>query len=159
MTTPSPSTGRPLVVVSTSPAQTLALGRRLAALIRPGDVILLVGRLGAGKTLFASGVAEGLGVQETVTSPTFVLVRSYDGFLPVHHADVYRLGSTAEFDDLDLLSDDEGVLLIEWGDVVAGAIPADHLVVRLEAQHDESRTVVFSPQGDWAARSLDGLVA
>ncbi len=152
--------GPSLEFTSTSPAETLALGRRLAGLLRPGDVILLVGRLGTGKTLLASGIAEGLGVEEPVTSPTFVIVRSYDGFLPVHHADVYRLGSTGEFDDLDLFATaDEGVLLIEWGNAIAAAVPDDHLVVELIAAGDETRLIRFAPHGDWCDRPLNGLVA
>ena len=112
-------------VRSTSPQETLALGRRLATLLEAGDVVLLAGKLGSGKTLLVSGVAEGLGIAGPVVSPSFVLVREYrDGFLPLIHADVYRLGSTAEFDDLELPdSANEGVLLIEWGSAVAGSVP------------------------------------
>ena len=158
MSASQPAPGNSLTTSSATPAETLAVGRKLAALLRPGDVLLLVGRLGAGKTLLASGIAEGLGVEERVTSPTFVILRSYDGFLPVHHADVYRLSSTGEFDDLDLLaSGQDGVLLIEWGDAVAGAIPPDHLVVRMDVHPDESRTITFVPQGSWVERSLEGL--
>lgn len=159
MNVPTPSPGPRITVTCESPAETLALGRRLAALLRPGDVLLLVGRLGAGKTLFASGVAEGLGVQDIVTSPSFVLVRSYDGFMPVHHADIYRLGSTGEFDDLDLFSTAaDGVLMIEWGDAIAAAVTDDHLVVALAAQPDESRVVTMMPHGSWNERPLESLV-
>lgn len=160
MKQPASSSGPSLELLAASPADTLALGRRLAGLLRPGDVVLLVGRLGAGKTLLASGIAEGLGVQEQVTSPSFVLIRSYDGFMPLHHVDVYRLGSTAEFDDLDLFANSEdGVVLIEWGNAVAAAVPADHLVVELEVSDDESRTIGFHPHGKWSVRDLGDLVA
>lgn len=149
--TPNPSVD----VVSTSPADTLAVGRRLAGLLRPGDVVLLAGRLGAGKTLLASGIGEGLGVEEPVISPSFVLVRSYEGFVPLHHADVYRLGSTAEFDDLDLLSSaNDGVLLIEWGDVVASVVPPDHLLVEINIVDEQQRVLHFTPHGAWLQRSL-----
>lgn len=145
-------------IVTQSPADTLALGRRLAALLRAGDIVLLAGRLGCGKTLFVSGVAEGLGVQETVTSPSFVIVQQYDGFLPIYHADVYRLGSLGEFDDLDLgASADEGVLLIEWGNAVAAGVPADHLVVEIEIEGESQRRFRFVPVGTWADRSLEDL--
>lgn len=159
MSAPEPSTPQ-LVVSSASPADTLALGRRLAGLLRPGDVVLLEGRLGAGKTVLASGIAEGLGVQEKVTSPTFVLVRSYDGFMPLHHADVYRLSSIAEFDDLDLsATSGDGVLLIEWGNAVATSVPEDHLVVAIESIGGAERRICVTPHGEWATRSLEGLVA
>jgi tRNA threonylcarbamoyladenosine biosynthesis protein TsaE len=147
-------------VETDSPAGTLALGRRLAALLTAGDVLLLAGRLGVGKTLFVSGVAEGLGVAEPVTSPSFVLVRSYEGFIPVVHADVYRLGSTGEFEDLELPDTARrGVLMIEWGDVVAAGVPADHLVIRIESTGESSRRFTFDPSGSWVGRSLAELVA
>jgi tRNA threonylcarbamoyladenosine biosynthesis protein TsaE len=143
-----------------SPAETLALGRRLAASLRAGDVLLLSGQLGVGKTLLAAGVAEGLGVEEPVTSPSFVLVRSYEGFLPVVHADVYRLGSTSEFDDLELPdSARRGVLMIEWGDAVTMGVPADHLVIRIESTGDSSRRFEFIPAGSWVDRPLTELSA
>ena len=96
-------------------ADTRAAARRLAALCRPGDVIVLNGRLGAGKTAFAGGLADGLGVDEQVTSPSFVLMRSYrSGFLPFFHVDAYRLGSIGEFEDLAALeSAEDGVVVID----------------------------------------------
>ena len=149
-----------LELASKSPSATLAVAQRLAGLLRPGDVILLVGRLGAGKTLFACGVAEGLGVQEPVTSPTFVIAKRYDGFMPVYHADVYRLGSSSEFDDLDLPAlAEEGVLMIEWGNAVSALVPSDHLVIELGMVGDSERSIRFTPEGSWCGRSLDDLVA
>ena len=99
-------------------ADTQAFAGRLASTLRPGDVIVLVGGLGAGKTLFTGGLASGLGVEEPVVSPSFVLVRQYSsGFMALVHVDVYRLGSLNEFDDLDVFElAEEGVLVIEWGD-------------------------------------------
>lgn len=137
-------------------ADTRAVGRRLAALCRPGDVVILHGRLGAGKTAFAGGLAEGLAVDEQVTSPSFVLVRRYDsGFLPLIHADVYRLGSLAEFDDLDVLDEaSEGVLVIEWGEAVASELPADRLTVVIEVADSEVRTITLDPMGEWESRNL-----
>ena len=144
---------------SESPEDTLALGRRLASLLTSGDVILLNGRLGAGKTLLASGIAEGLGVSGPVVSPSFVIARSYDdGFLPLVHADVYRLGSMAEFDDLELAdSARDGVLLIEWGEAVVGGLPRDHLAVRIEIADASTRDVTIEPHGAWEGRSLEAL--
>lgn len=144
-----------LTVECTTAADTRSLGRRLAAMLRPGDVILLGGGLGAGKTVFASGVGEGLGVEEPVVSPTFVLVRFYDGLMPLVHADVYRVGSSAEVEDLDLpFEARDGVLLVEWGEAVEQCFPEDHLVVRLEAGEDETRKVTLDGRGTWASRPL-----
>ena len=146
-------------VRSTSPLETLALGRRLATLLEAGDVVLLAGKLGSGKTLLVSGVAEGLGIDGPVTSPSFVLVREYDdGFLPLVHADVYRLGSMAEFDDLELPdSASDGVLLIEWGTAVAGGVPEDHLVIHIDVLGEGERRFRFEAKGDWVTRRLGEL--
>ena len=145
-------------IASNTPAETLALGRRLAAMLRAGDIVLLAGKLGAGKTLFAAGIGEGLGVEEPLTSPSFILARAHEGFMPVVHADVYRLGTSAEFEDLDLPEQArDGVLLIEWGDVVAQGVPEDHLVVEIEVTGESERMFKFCPAGAWATRPLGEL--
>jgi len=148
-----------LIEIATSnPAETLALGRRLAAMLSAGDILLLSGQLGAGKTMFAAGIGEGLGVEEQLTSPSFILARSHQGFMPLVHADVYRLGSSAEFEDLDLPEQArDGVLLIEWGDAVAHGVPDDHLLVRIEITGESERLFRFKPCGAWAERSLGEL--
>ena len=148
-----------LEVRTLSPNDTLALGRRLAALLRAGDMVLLSGRLGSGKTLFVAGVAEGLGVEERVLSPSFVIVKAYeDGFLPLVHADVYRLGSMAEFDDLELTDDSEdGVIIIEWGEAIAGSVPEDHLAVTIEIDDESERTFRFEAHGSWLDRDLSAV--
>jgi tRNA threonylcarbamoyladenosine biosynthesis protein TsaE len=136
------------------PGDTADLGARLAALLRPGDVVVLSGPLGAGKTLFTSGIAAGLGVEEPVISPTFILTREYSsGFLPLIHADIYRLSTRNEFDDLDLLSQSsQGVLVIEWGDVVEPILPPDHLRVNFEVDDEEARSITLVPFGSWRSR-------
>ncbi len=127
-------------------------------MLRAGDIILLAGKLGAGKTLFAGGIGEGLGVEEQLTSPSFILARSHEGFMPVVHADVYRLGTSAEFEDLDLPEQArDGVLLIEWGDVVAHGVPQDHLMVQIEVVGESERVFRFTPSGSWASRPLGEL--
>ena len=144
-------------LVSTSPDQTLDIGRKLARVLGSGDVVLLSGRLGAGKTLLVSGIAEGMGVQEQVTSPSFVLVHEYDGFLKIIHADMYRIGSTGEFDDLELTSRARGgVLVIEWGDVVASVL-TDYLLVDMSITGESTRMMRFVPMGSWSERSLEEL--
>lgn len=138
---------------------TEALGGRLASSLRPGDIVVLAGGLGAGKTLFTRGLATGLGVDEPVVSPSFVLVREYrSGFLPVIHADVYRLGTMNEFDDLDVLEmSKDGVLVIEWGGAVESALPPDHLRIEFDVEEDETRTLRFIGEGAWASRDLGGM--
>lgn len=137
-------------------ADTRAFASRFASVLRPGDVVLLSGGLGVGKTLFTGGLATGLGVEETVVSPSFVLVRQYlSGFLPIIHVDVYRLGSINEFEDLDVFEmAAEGVLVIEWGDAVKAALPAAHLLVEFEVEDDETRVLRLVPHGDWNDRDL-----
>jgi tRNA threonylcarbamoyladenosine biosynthesis protein TsaE len=149
-----------VVLNSSSPSDTLAIGRRIAGLLGAGDVVLLAGRLGCGKTLLAGGIAEGLGVTDIVTSPSFVLVRSYHGLLPVIHADVYRLGSSGEFEDLELPDGSrDGVLMVEWGNVIEQGVPADHLLVEIEISGDTERVFRILPKGEWPADRLAELVS
>jgi tRNA threonylcarbamoyladenosine biosynthesis protein TsaE len=149
-----------LSVVCPEEADTMAVAGRLAAEVRPGDVIVLAGSLGAGKTRFAGGLAAGLGVEEQVVSPSFILMREYrSGFLPFVHVDVYRLGSINEFEDLDVYERAaDGVLVIEWGDAVGSALPPDVLTVRFEVSDDGARTLTFAPSGDWRERDLGRVV-
>ena len=135
---------------------TRALAAELSAFARPGDLILLEGGLGAGKTAFAQGFARGLGVEEPVTSPAFVLMHSYPGRIPVIHIDVYRLDSMQELIDLGMaeILDEDAVTLIEWGDVVSPALPTDFLAVRLEpGESDDERIVSMRAVGPtWPGR-------
>ncbi len=116
-----------------SPAETRNLAAALASLAEPGDLILLVGDLGAGKTTFTQGFAAALGVSTQVTSPTFTLANQYQGKLLIHHLDVFRLEQISEVLDLDLfeLLDSEGVTLIEWGNVVRQTLPDEYLEIAL----------------------------
>jgi tRNA threonylcarbamoyladenosine biosynthesis protein TsaE len=136
---------------------TRALAADMAALAAPGDLIVLAGDLGTGKTAFAQGFARGLGVDEPVTSPAFVLVRTYEGRLPLAHLDVYRLDYMQEIVDLGIaeLLDDGAVTLVEWGDAVEPALPADFLEVRLEAPEGltDDRLLTFRSVGPtWPPR-------
>jgi len=141
-----------------TPDEMESFGRKLAALLRPGDIVLLNGSLGVGKTLLVSGIAQALGVEARVTSPTFLVVRTYAGLLPLTHADVYRLGSTAEFLDLELVDNAaDGVLMIEWGDAVRSALPDEYLDVRIEMSEDGRRRVTLNGEGEWETRSLEEL--
>jgi tRNA threonylcarbamoyladenosine biosynthesis protein TsaE len=147
----------PITAATSSIAQTRALAAALAELARPGDLFLLVGDLGAGKTAFTQGFGAALGVQEPITSPTFTLARVYRGRLEMNHLDVYRLAQLDEVMDLGLqeLLDGDSVTLIEWGDVVAPALGADSLEVRIGyGAGDDDRTIALTPIGTrWAART------
>ncbi len=142
-----------------APSETLALGQRLASILQPGDVLLLNGRLGTGKTLLTSGIAEGLGITVPVVSPSFLLFRRYDdGFLPLIHADVYRLGSIAEYEDLELRQTAaDGVLVVEWGEAVASAVTEDRLEIHIAMDAEGSRSFKFEPYGSWTSRALEGV--
>ncbi len=149
-----------IIVEAPTAPDTRRLGRALAGLVRKGDIILLTGSLGTGKTVLAAGVAEGLGVSEPLVSPSFVLVREYaDGFMPLVHADVYRLGSSTEFEDLDLLEiGRNGLLMIEWGDSVASLLPDTYLTIEIAGTGDQARSIRLTPRGGWLKRSLEELV-
>jgi tRNA threonylcarbamoyladenosine biosynthesis protein TsaE len=149
---------------------TRALAAALAIACRPGDVLLLVGGLGAGKTTFAQGFGAALGVEDPITSPTFTLVRQYpcsgaNGVTQLIHADVYRLDRLAEVVDLalDELVEQSAVALVEWGDAAAPVLGDETLTVALHrSEDDDSRRVVLTEAGpSWAARhdELVGAVA
>lgn len=144
-------------VTTFSPAQTGSLAEVLADLAAPGDVLVLVGDLGAGKTAFSKAYGAALGVDEPMTSPTFTLAREYEGRLRLHHLDVYRLEQMSEVLDLDLpeLLDSGGVVLIEWGDVILPMLQADYLEVRFTfGEGDDDRLIELRPVGErWMART------
>ena len=137
------------------PADTVALGRELADILRPGDLVVLVGPLGAGKTALTQGIGAGLGVREPVTSPTFVISRVHrGGRLPLVHVDAYRLGSVADVDDLDLdVTVEDSVTVVEWGQGLVERLTDEHLEVRLDRQDDDVRTATLVPSGPgWEER-------
>jgi tRNA threonylcarbamoyladenosine biosynthesis protein TsaE len=144
-----------------TPADTRALGADLAGLVRAGDLVVLVGPLGAGKTALTQGIGEALGVREPVTSPTFVIARVHrGGRLPLVHVDAYRLGGVADVDDLDLdASTDESVTVVEWGQGLVEQLADEHLEVRLDRREDDVRTALLVPHGPGWAQRLDGAGA
>lgn len=141
---------------TTSADDTKALAAALAELARPGDLLLLAGDLGAGKTAFTQGYGAALGIDDLITSPTFTLVNSYEGRLELNHIDVYRLEALAEVVELGVpeMLDEGGVAVVEWGDVVAPALPADYLEIRFGfTDDDDERVLELVPTGPrWSAR-------
>lgn len=133
---------------------TRAFGRSLAAVLRAGDLVVLSGPLGAGKTALAQGIGAGLGVEGAVTSPTFVIARIHRGPLPLVHVDAYRLGGVAEVDDLDLdASLEDSVTVVEWGEGLVEQLADAYLEVRIDRRDDETRVVELVPHGAaWADR-------
>ena len=135
---------------------TKALAAVVASQAAAGDVILLAGELGAGKTAFVQGFGAALGVDEPITSPTFTLAHQYEGTLVLHHLDVYRLERLAELDDIGVaeLLDENGVVLIEWGDAVAPALPNDYLEIAMRyGEGDDDRHLELRCVGGrWSAR-------
>lgn len=145
-----------LELLSNSPEETQEIGRVLGSHACPGDVILLVGGLGAGKTCLTQGIAWGLGVQEQARSPTFVLVCQYQGRLVLHHIDLYRLDSVEEIWDLGL---DEylfgdGVCVVEWAEKAPEVFPAKHLLIELEYVGETQRRLTLKGQNSRDERLL-----
>jgi tRNA threonylcarbamoyladenosine biosynthesis protein TsaE len=151
-----------LRTVTRSADETLQLAAEIGALLRPGDIVVLAGDLGTGKTTFARGLARAVGVTEPVVSPTFTIVREYEGRMPLIHVDVYRLDNLQELHDLGFeeLLDDRAVTLVEWGDVVATMLPPQRLEITIEpGVAEDDRTVTVRARGPaWFARE-DALAA
>ena len=144
----------------TTVEDTRAFGRELAGILRAGDLVVLTGPLGAGKTALAQGIGSGLGVMGTVTSPTFVISRVHrpdparGGTVPLVHVDAYRLGGVAEVDDLDLdASLEDSVTVVEWGSGKVEQLADSHLLVRIERRDDDTRVVELCARGaGWPER-------
>jgi tRNA threonylcarbamoyladenosine biosynthesis protein TsaE len=143
---------------------TLLIGERVGAVLDAGDLVVLSGDLGAGKTVLAKGIARGLGVADQVVSPTFTIVREYRGRVPLKHLDVYRLDHLQEAIDIGLeeILDGESVVLVEWGEGVLSLLPEDRLEIRLaqlppEEADDDTRVLSLHPVGaSWIGR-VDGF--
>lgn len=137
-------------MTSGSPEETQAIGRNLGRLAAAGDIFLLTGPLGVGKTSLTQGIARGLGIEDYVASPSFVLVRELHGRLPLYHVDLYRLDNIEEIFELGL--DDylygKGLCVIEWAEKGKGVLPETHLLIELSYISDTARRLRFFPHGE-----------
>jgi len=138
-----------LTVVTYSPEQTRELGIILGRLTAGGEVFLLIGNLGTGKTHLVQGIAFGLGVQEYACSPSFMIAREYNGRLKLNHLDLYRLSNTAEIIDLGIEEylRPDAVCAVEWAEKGEPLFPHDNLTIRMEHSGDDKRTIIFIPHG------------
>ncbi len=144
----------PAITLRTA-SDTFDFGERLASILRAGDLIVLNGPLGAGKTALTQGIGAGLGVAGNVVSPTFVIARVHRGPLPLVHVDAYRLGSLGEVDDLDLDVDiADAVTVVEWGTGLVEQLADSHLEITLTRSEDSEERIarLFPHGGDWASR-------
>lgn len=134
------------ILITHSPEETEEAGVGLAELVRDGDVVALVGELGAGKTTFVKGLARGLFVKDLVLSPSFLLARSYEGRIPFHHLDAYRISDPDELSEVglrDLLPPETGVTAVEWADRIPGLIPQGAVWVKIEHAGDDRRRITL----------------
>lgn len=138
------------MILTRSAAETRKLGERLAALLRPGDTVLLLGGLGAGKSELARGVARGLGITGPVPSPSFTILNAYDeGRFPLYHFDLYRIEDAAEIYEMgmDEQLGGDGVALIEWSERAPECLPARRLKISLRPVDEETREITLTPEG------------
>lgn len=154
-------TERSLSLVTTGPAHTQALGNLLGNLLNPGDILLLCGPLGSGKTTLVKGIAQGLGVEpEGVVSPTFTFIAEYRGRITLYHVDLYRLEKSSEMWELglaDYLYSGTGATVIEWAEKLPPGAVDDALRVDLEYRGDTVRKLTFTPCGPHSHRLLERL--
>ena len=134
----------------------IALGEDLGHLLERNDVLILTGELGAGKTTLTKGLAKGLGIHQMIKSPTYTIVREYEGRLPLYHLDVYRIEGDADSIDLDEFLFGSGVTVIEWGHLLGENLPSDYLELEI-LKKDEGREIVFHAHGHRATELLKGL--
>ncbi|MBM7601569.1 tRNA threonylcarbamoyladenosine biosynthesis protein TsaE [Virgibacillus halotolerans] len=146
--------------IKTQTAQeTIKLAEELATNLRPGDVLTLEGDLGAGKTTFAKGIAKGLGVERTVSSPTFTIVKEYEGEIPFYHMDVYRLENSDEDIGFSEYFNGDGIAVVEWAQFIEDYLPEDRLNINITYVDEHTRNLTFSATSkhfEWVVNELKG---
>ena len=131
-----------------SAEETQQFAERLGGMLKPGSLLLLEGDLGAGKTTFTKGLAKGLGVKRTVNSPTFTIIKEYQGSMPLYHMDVYRIGGSYEDLGFDEYFEGEGVSVVEWAHLIEEQLPAERLELFIYHRGESERQLVIKPVGD-----------
>ena len=151
----------PHAIVTRSPDETRDLGRALGEVLAAGGFVALVGELGSGKTVLVQGIAEGLGCEGSVSSPSFVIVNEYRGRVPVFHVDLYRVSDPRSLDDLGYreIFYGDGVALVEWADRAPDLLPDERLDASLEIAGPEARRVTLAASGPAHAAALEAAVA
>ncbi len=146
-------------LISHNPSETHRFGENIGRLAMPGDIFLLVGKLGAGKTCLAQGIARGLGIEEYIPSPSYVLIREFYGRLPLYHIDLYRLDLPREIADLGLddYLYDRGICVIEWAEKGSSLMPAEHMIIRIDYLDDTERSFQLEAYGRHYMEMLDKL--
>lgn len=134
-------------IISYSENETKKVAARLAAFLKPGDVITLEGDLGAGKTTFAKGIASGLGVAETISSPTFTIIKEYEGRIPFYHMDAYRLEHSEEDIGFDEYFEGKGICVVEWATFIETFLPEIRLNVKISYIDEDTRKLTFTAIG------------
>lgn len=134
-----------ITLVSSTPEETVALGRKIGGRLQKGDVIAMQGTLAAGKTTLTKGIAQALGIDDTITSPTFCLISEYSGKMPLYHMDVYRLGGAEDFAALgtDDMIYGEGICIIEWSEKIMSELPKRTIILKIEPQNDGKRLITL----------------
>ena len=133
-----------------NPEETMRLGRKIGKLLKQGDVVALIGNLGAGKTVIANGLCRGIGVKESyITSPTYTIINQYDGRIPVYHIDLYRLNDSKELYNLgwDEYIYGNGTCIIEWADKAGEMLPEEYLMVNIEVTGKDKRKITLQAKG------------
>lgn len=137
--------------------ETTQLAQALALLLRPGDLITLDGELGAGKTTFTKGIGAGLGIKRTISSPTFMIVKEYEGELPLYHMDAYRLEDSDEDIGFEEYFDGEGITVVEWATYIEEFLPNERLIITISYIDERTRAIDLTPVGEhyeWVVKAL-----
>lgn len=147
------------MIKTNSEEETLLLAQNLAKLLKPGDVITLNGDLGSGKTTFTKGLAVGLGIEQMITSPTFTIIKEYDGELPLYHMDAYRLEHSEEDIGFAEYFYGDGISVVEWSQFIEDFLPEERLNIEIEYVSDNVRRLKFQPIGKHYRNMTNQLLA
>ena len=153
------------IFTSSSPKKTRNLGKIVGSCIEPGQIILLTGNLGSGKTVFVKGIAEGMGIKDQITSPTYSLINEYTGNPPLFHLDLYRLENSSRLNDIGVLDylEREGVMVVEWPEILKEILPDDYLEIifcrESEDLNTEKRELKFTVSGSMSQKLFEEMLS